>query len=300
VKELPAASAVACPVCKEDTTQIYLDQEDVALDVSTIGSSRQHILPGRILRCRSCRFGFRQMRSSPEQLRELYCQMNPTVYQSELRGRNRTAKSHLRIVQHHLRSGRVLDVGCASGLFLLQARSAGWDVAGIEPNQALCEDARKSLNRAAEVQCTTLENARLQSGFDAITVWDVLEHVPDPQAFLQICRTLLRPDGFLFLNVPDLDSWPSRMLGPRWPLLLPEHLNYFNRRSLAFCAERAAFHPVQFSQRAAWFSLQYVAYRLAQHGIPASRLLRKAAGGLLANTLIPVRLGELLAVLRTS
>jgi SAM-dependent methyltransferase len=300
VKELPAASAVACPVCKEATTQIYLDQEDLALDVSTIGSSRQHISAGRILRCRSCRFGFRQMRSSPEQLRELYCQMDPTVYQSELRGRSRTAKSHLQIVRHHLGSGRLLDVGCASGLFLLQASRAGWKVTGIEPNEALCEDARKNLNAAGEVQRTTLEMACLQSGFDAITVWDVLEHVPDPQAFMQICRSLLRAGGYLFLNVPDLDSWPARILGPRWPLLLPEHLNYFNRESLTFCAERAALRPVQFGQRVAWFSLKYVAYRLSQHGLPGSRLLRKAAEGLLADALIPIWLGELFAVLRTS
>jgi SAM-dependent methyltransferase len=240
------------------------------------------------------------MRSSPEQLHEMYCQMDPTVYQSELRGRRFTAERHLQIVQHHLGSGRLLDVGCASGLFLLQARRAGWNVTGVEPNEALCEDARKNLDAAGEVQCTTLENARLQNGFDAITVWDVLEHVPDPQAFLQICRTLLRPDGCLFLNVPDLDSWPARILGPRWPLLLPEHLNYFNRGSLAFCAERAGLHPVQFGQRAARFSLKYVAYRLPQHGIPGSRLLQRATGGALADTLIPVWLGELLAVLRPS
>src|SRR5262249_39591485 len=162
-----------------------LDQDDLALDVSTIGSSRQHTSPGRILRCHSCRFGFRQMRSSPEQLREIYCQMDPTVYQSELRGRNCTAKSHLQIDQHYLSSGSLLEVGCASGLFLLQAGQAGWNVTGIEPNEALCEDARKNLNGRGEVQHTTLEMARLQSGFDAITVWDVLEHVPDPYAFLQ-------------------------------------------------------------------------------------------------------------------
>jgi len=129
------------------------------------------------------------MRASQGQLCELYRQMDFTVYESELRGRNRTAKSHLQIVQRHLRPGRLLDVGCASGLFLLQARQAGWNIAGIEPNEALCEDARKNLNGASEIQCKTLEMARLQSGFDAITVWDVLEHVPDPQVFLQLCRS---------------------------------------------------------------------------------------------------------------
>jgi predicted SAM-dependent methyltransferase len=73
-----------------------------------------------------------------------------------------------------------------------------------------------------------LETVSLEGKFDAITAWDVLEHVPHPRAFLSACRSLLRPGGFLFLNVPDLDSWEGELLGRRWPLLLPEHLNYFN------------------------------------------------------------------------
>lgn len=299
MKELPATSAVVCPVCKEATTQIYLDEEDVVLDSSAIGSSRRHISPGRILRCRSCRFGFRQMRSSPEQLRELYRQMDPTVYESELLGRKRTAKSHMQIVQRYLHPGRLLDVGCASGLFLLQARQAGWDITGIEPNEVLCEDARNNFN-GAEVQCTTLEMARLQSDFDAITAWDVLEHVPDPQLFLQLCRSLLRTSGYLFLNVPDLDSRQARILGPRWPLLLPEHLNYFNRESLTLCAERAGLLPIQFGRRLAWFSLKYVAYRVSQHSIPGSNWLRQIAAGPLGGALIPASLGETFSVLRTA
>jgi SAM-dependent methyltransferase len=300
VKELSAAFAVACPVCREATTQIYLDQEDLALDPSIIGSSRKPASPGRILRCRSCRFAFRQLRSSPEQLRELYRQMDPTLYESEVRGRKRTAKSHLRIVERHLRPGRLLDVGCASGLFLLQAQEAGWNVTGIEPNNSLCQDARANLEGAGDVQCATLEMADLQSGFDAVTLWDVLEHVPDPPGFLQYCRALLRPGGYLFLNVPDLDSRQARILGPRWPLFLPEHLNYFNRASLSSCAERAALRPVQFGRRRAWFSVSYVAYRVGQHDIPGSRLLRQIVGGRLGTTLIPVSLGETFAVLKTS
>jgi SAM-dependent methyltransferase len=240
------------------------------------------------------------MRSSPEQLRELYRLMDPKVYESELMGRKRTAKSHLKIVRRHTRAGRLLDVGCASGLFLLEAKQAGWDVTGIEPNEALCEDAREILNGEGDIRCTTLDMARLASGFDAITLWDVLEHVPDPQTFLQLCRSLLRSDGCLFLNVPDLDSWPARVLGPRWPLLLPEHLNYFNRGSLCLCANRAALRPVQFGRRRSWFSVRYVGYRVSQHGIPGSNLLRKITWGPLGNMIIPVSMGETFAVLRTA
>jgi SAM-dependent methyltransferase len=240
------------------------------------------------------------MRSSPEQLRELYRRMNPEVYESEQRGRKRTAKSHLKIVRRHIRKGRLLDVGCASGLFLLEARQAGWNVTGIEPNESLCKGARENLRGEGDIQCTTLEMARLEGRFDAITVWDVLEHVPDPQTFLQLCRSWLRSDGCLFLNVPDLDSRIARILGPRWPLLLPEHVNYFNRGSLCLCADRAALRLVEFGRRRAWFSMSYLAYRVSQHGIPGSNLLRKISWGPLGNMIIPVSLGETFAVLRTA
>jgi SAM-dependent methyltransferase len=226
--------------------------------------------------------------------------MDTKVYESELRGRKRTAKTHLKILHRYIRAGRLLDVGCASGLFLQEAKQVGWNIAGIEPNEALCAQARKNLGEDAEVQCTTLEMARLESGFDAITLWDVLEHVPDPQTFLQHCRSLLRSKGYLFLNVPDLDSWPARILGTRWPLLLPEHLNYFNRESLCFCAEKAGLRPVQFGRRRAWFSARYLGYRLSQHSVPGAGWLGKIAQGPLGNMTIPLSLGETLAVLRTS
>ena len=290
--------APRCPVCESPATEIYLDQREEDLDSAVIGSSRASVSPGRILRCRQCRFGFRQLRSSPEQLQALYRHMDPGVYESELEGRDRTARTHLRIVKGYLQRGRILDVGCASGLFLTHAREAGFDVTGIEPNEKLCQEARRKLGHESDVQCATLETACLDRVFDAITLWDVLEHVPDPRRFLVRCASLLRPNGFVFLNVPDLNSLEARLLGSRWPLLLPEHLNYFSRESLEVCARQAELATLHFRRRRAWFSFKYVAFRIAQHGIPGSDLFKKAAATPVGRVLIPVALGETLAVLK--
>jgi len=291
-------SALACPVCGAAEAEIYLECPDVALDTSVMGSSRQAVSPGRILRCRACRFGFRQMRSSSDELAELYRRMNTTVYDSELPGRTRTARVHLAIVERHAKKGRILDVGCAGGLFLEHSLRAGWKVSGIEPNEPLAAEARQRLAGKGRIHCGTLEDAALRSDFDAVTLWDVLEHVPHPQAFLSTCRALLRPGGHLFLNVPDLDSPQAKVLGRRWPLLLPEHLNYFNRRSLRLCGERAGLTLACFGRRRASFSVQYVARRVAQHGIPGSQALRKLSETPLGRLLIPVSLGETYAVWR--
>jgi SAM-dependent methyltransferase len=287
---------LACPACGGLAAEVYLDVEDRPPAAAEFGSSRRRIVPGKILRCRSCGFGFRQTRLDPAELAEVYRRMDTAVYESELAGRERTARSHLRILERYVTGGRLLDVGCASGLFLRGAADAGWQVTGVEPSERLCRRARAALQGRGEIHCATLEESRLQPGFDAVTLWDVLEHLAEPVTVLERCAGLLKPDGFLFANVPDLDSLEARLLGRRWPLLLPEHLNYFNRSSLRVCGARAGLRLVRFGRRAAWFSVAYIAYRLKQHGVPGSAALKKLAATRLGRILAPVRLGETFGV----
>ena len=288
----------ACPVCGGTETILHLDGGDSHFEPTAIGSSRQHVSAGRILRCRKCGFGFSEARSSENELADLYRRMDTRVYESELEGRERTARRHIAIVERYQKGGRILDVGCASGLFLSEAVRRGWEGTGVEPSEVLFTQAQERLAGRADLRCTILEQANLKGGFDALTLWDVLEHVPDPAGFLVECRNLLSPGGYLFLNVPDLGSLQARVLGSRWPLLLPEHLNYFTRGSLRLCGQRAGFTLARFGRRRVSFSLAYIAYRLSQHGLPGSGLLRSVTAGAMGKILIPVSMGETFAVWR--
>jgi SAM-dependent methyltransferase len=290
-----------CLICSSSDVSVYLDETEDALDSSGVGSSRTILSPGRILRCRNCTFGFRQKRFNEEQLANLYRNMDPKVYQAELRGRSRTAERHLRIVEGNSRGGHILDVGCASGLFLSKAADAGWVVTGLEPSEVLYREAVERLGDRGTVLPLTLEEAHLgDQKFDAITLFDVLEHVVDPMETMKRCRDLLKPGGCLFLNVPDLDSLEARLLGRRWPLLLPEHMNYFNRPSLKLCGATSGLELVRFGRRRSFFSVQYVLFRLSQHRIPAAKLLSRIAQAGIGRVLIPVSLGETFAMFRRS
>jgi SAM-dependent methyltransferase len=134
--------------------------------------------------------------------------------------------------------GRLLDVGCGKGRFLEAARAAGWDVLGIEFAPASAEAARAAYG--VEVIVGDFLELALEGGFDAVTMWHVLEHVPDPAAAVARAADLLRPGGRIVISVPNLASLQARFGGERWfHLDLPRHLFHFSPRSLSALVERA-------------------------------------------------------------
>jgi SAM-dependent methyltransferase len=301
VKQIPERpnlqrEAAACLVCSNPATELYLDDHaNQALTSCDLGSSRNRISHGKILRCAACGFGFRAYRPSEEELASLYRELDPLVYEKESSGRMQTARRHLNIVTGYISRGRVLDVGCASGAFLsCAAADQQFEVVGVEPSRILCSMAQKKLRGRGTILCCDLQNADLAAAsMDLVTLWDVLEHVPDPLAFLARCTALAKPGGYIVANVPDLDSWQARVLGERWPLLLAEHLNYFSRKSLILAAETSHLQVIRFGRRPSSFSLEYVLHRLEQHHFPGAAaghaLVGNRALGLIS---IPAYLGE--------
>ena len=128
-------------------------------------------------------------------------------------------------------------------------------------------------------------------------MWDVLEHVSDPSDFLTDGASYLSAGGHLFVNVPQLDSRVARAFGSRWPLLLPEHLNYFTRKSLELAGAKAGLKLIRFGHRPAYFSIGYVLRRLGEHRFPGFHLVDALSQRIgIDDWLIPVPMGETLAV----
>lgn len=140
--------------------------------------------------------------------------------------------------------GRLLDVGCGPGTFLLVARERGWHVRGVEPTPEPALIAREAgLDVFNGVIEDLPEDAAI--GFDAITSFEVLEHVSRPASILGKMRSLLRPGGRLLLSVPNLDD--AYCLQQQIPSAVPPvHINFFNRRSLRAALEAAELTPLRF------------------------------------------------------
>jgi 2-polyprenyl-3-methyl-5-hydroxy-6-metoxy-1,4-benzoquinol methylase len=147
------------------------------------------------------------------------------VFRAEFRRRLRA----LRALGAH---GRLLDVGCAAGLALLEAKRLGFSPSGLEPEPAMA--ARARARTGVPVLAASLEQALLQRGQrEVVTCFDVLEHFVDPLAALRRMRQALVPGGWVAVTTPDFGGWWARVHGRRWPFITPhEHLHYFDRRRL--------------------------------------------------------------------
>lgn len=137
-------------------------------------------------------------------------------------------------------SGRILDVGCAYGWFLEVARERGWETKGVEVEEATARVAHES---GLDVALGTLHDASFDdASFDCVGLWDVLEHVPDVDAFLAECRRVLRPGGILAVQSPNVRSVMAKLMGADWSwLLLPQHVYHFTPKSMNRTLERRGF-----------------------------------------------------------
>jgi 2-polyprenyl-3-methyl-5-hydroxy-6-metoxy-1,4-benzoquinol methylase len=141
--------------------------------------------------------------------------------------------------------GRLLDVGAGPGFLLAVARQRGWEALGLDLNPWASRYAQRELD--VEVRTETLDEAAFRPGeFDAVTMMDLLEHVPDPEALVARAASVVREGGVLAILTPDGGSPVSRLLGARWPEIqrAPEHLVLFSVRGLSRLVERHGFQVV--------------------------------------------------------
>jgi ubiquinone/menaquinone biosynthesis C-methylase UbiE len=175
-------------------------------------------------------------------------------------------------------SGRLLDVGCATGDFLLVAATAGWTVTGCDLSAFAVEQAQKRLSSFPDTQVLhgALESLNLpDASFDIITLWHSIEHVSDPKATLQEVHRLLKPDGQLILQTPAWLSLESQFFKHYWAGLdFPRHLSLFSMQTLKSFLEQTGFGSVQpLYQTSYYFSLTSLVF-IAQRYLP-SKLLSK-------------------------
>jgi len=242
---------VKCRICGQENARLLY-----ALDFSDV------------MRCPGCGVAFLHPLPPWEVTKDIYDQGdsyftgNPVYFGLEGEGRGEddpAIADYHKALEELARAapGRaLLDVGCAAGTFLDIARKKGWNTRGVELSRWASQMAREE--RKLDVVTGTLEQAAFpDASFDVVTMWDVLEHVPDPVSLLREARRILRPGGVLYVNTISYHSLLNLVahvahrasLGlVTWPLRRLfglHHIYYFSRESLDYTIGAAGFSGVR-------------------------------------------------------
>jgi 2-polyprenyl-3-methyl-5-hydroxy-6-metoxy-1,4-benzoquinol methylase len=264
-----------------------------------------------ILRCRACGLRFRADLPSPTELPALYGAAyfhsgehsehgeGYADYLAEEDLHRLNARRRLRLLEGLVPPGALLDVGCAAGFFLDEARRRGWTVSGSELSAEMAGWAGKELEIVGIVQGVFAAQEWERGTFDVVTMWDYIEHTLDPAADLRCAAELLRPGGLLVLSTGDAGSALARLFGRRWHLLTPRHHNYFfTRKALFLALEGAGLTTLMSRHLAARYSARYLAHKLRTLSDlqPLRELERQLSRSRLGAWSVPVNLGDIVTV----
>jgi 2-polyprenyl-3-methyl-5-hydroxy-6-metoxy-1,4-benzoquinol methylase len=267
-----------CDVCREKRAKVVL---------------RSLRLDGPLVRCCACGLYFvvspaaSFLFTSPDERRttELNARYDELgivrrdVEDAEDRLRLDAGYERLQRVRRYVASGKLLDVGCSKGFFLTAA-AAHFDAIGVDPDPATTEQARAAGLRVHTGTIADVEPPL--GGFDAITMFHVIEHLRSPRQALRLARDRLRPGGALIIETPTVETWWFRVAPRRWRQLLPDHYFFFAQHTLARLLADCGFQPVAYEKVGRRTSLRFAVDRLRRGGVPLANLagagLRRLGG----------------------
>jgi SAM-dependent methyltransferase len=227
--QAPVSASVQCPICACDCQPASLFE------------------PAALLRCRSCGFTFLPDRLDPDLYGDQYfdAYVGGAYLAHEAQRRHESSKRLEEIERFVSPPARMLEVGCAAGFFLDEARRRGYAADGIELNDTMAAHGRRQLG--LDVHTGRIEDIELQPGsFDVACAFHVIEHLADPLESMVRIRSAVRPGGHIFVEVPNAESAAARRRGSKWKLLdLPHHVGHYGPRSLRALIERAELEVLQ-------------------------------------------------------
>lgn len=228
--------AIFCPVCGEcrEATQVFVCDG----------------FP--ILRCSACGVGKTQLPAgfSAESIYgEEYFQGGQADGYSDYVGSENVLRAEFRSVVEDLRrsgasGGKLLELGCAYGFFLAEAKSC-FEVQGVEVSGSA---ARFCRSRGLDVEqgILTEEYVGRRAPFDTVVMLDVVEHLTEPDVVMELLHRAMKPGGRLLLSTGDWESGLSRIMGKNWRLMTPpQHTFFFSPRTMSAMLARLGFEVVE-------------------------------------------------------
>jgi 2-polyprenyl-3-methyl-5-hydroxy-6-metoxy-1,4-benzoquinol methylase len=271
----------SCPVCKSADINPLLTVTDYTVSKEDY----------TIWQCGRCSLRFTQDVPSADSIGSYYKSpdyishtntsegMINKVYQSV---RKYTLKQKAKLVasQTGVIGGKLLDVGCGTGAFLNVMKKQGWEVLGVEPDEEARELARK-LYRLTVFEASKLDQLP-SAGFDAITLWHVLEHVHDLHPYVEQLKKLLKPTGKLFVAVPNYQSLDAQIYRRDWAAYdVPRHFYHFTPQAMETLMKSHGL--VVKAKQPMWFDAFYISLLSSKYRHGRSNYLASFINGLRSN-----------------
>jgi len=219
-----------CPVCANENFKNFMVVPDKSV-------SQESFV---IVACENCGFKFTNPRPSVFEIGKYYASEDYISHSNTNRGltnkayqvvRSITVKQKVDLINKFVpQKGSILDYGCGTGYFLAACQKNGWQVAGFEPNETARHAASNLINKSvASDNLDAFENER----FDFITLWHVLEHIHTLNDTFERLKSLLKPEGYLLIAVPNADSLDAQKYKENWAAYdVPRHLYHFTQPTM--------------------------------------------------------------------
>jgi 2-polyprenyl-3-methyl-5-hydroxy-6-metoxy-1,4-benzoquinol methylase len=268
-----------CPVCGNSTFSPFLVCEDYLV-------SNQKF---KIQQCQQCNFRLTNPRPDNNSIGAYYKSDQYVSHNDKGGGlintayrlvRNYTLRSKLTLINKLTgKPGKILDVGCGTGAFLESCREGGWLVTGMEPDPDARAIAREKLKADIKPDLKALAGTE---PFDIISLWHVLEHIPNLDESINQLRQLLAEQGTLLIAVPNSDSYDAQLFREYWAAYdVPRHLHHFTPSTIELLFNKHGFKLVK--QLPMVFDAFYIAMLSTRYQTGGTDYLKSIQVGLSSN-----------------
>ncbi|MEM7819495.1 MAG: class I SAM-dependent methyltransferase [Candidatus Aenigmatarchaeota archaeon] len=201
-----------------------------------------------IVKCKNCGHIYQNPRLSDNEIKKAYNKIKKFYRtmprKTNIMSFNLLNNKRLEEIEKYANKGKVLDIGCSFGNFLNTAKKRGWETYGNDISKYISDFAKKKMK--LNVFYGTIEQIKYpKEFFDTITLFDVIEHLPDPKKTLKECNRIMKKNGLLIIQTPAIDSIYAKIKGKNWEYFGIQHLNYFSKKSLETLLKKTGFKIIK-------------------------------------------------------
>lgn len=270
-----------CPVCNSNAINPLLTVKDYTV-------SKEEFV---IWQCGDCTLRFTQDIPDAESIGTYYQSEDYISHTNTSKGlvnqmyqrvRKLTLEQKAKLIQQvtGVSKGSLLDVGCGIGAFVHTMKEKGWETVGLEPD-ANTRRLSKELY-GLELKDSSELFSLSPGSFDAITLWHVLEHVHDLHAYIEQLKSLLRPNGRLFIAVPNYQSVDASIYGATWAAYdVPRHLYHFTPKAIQTLMKAHGLQVI--NEKPMWFDSFYISMLSSKYRHGKTSLIGSLMSGLRSN-----------------